>query len=101
MLSRKFLFALLPAILALSGIRASAQAYVNENESAYLYVDAQYGNDGNSGAYSYPVRTIQAAVNRANTNNSRWIGTKIIVRPGVYRESVWIGNYGSTTAPVT
>ena len=101
MVSRKIFLALLPAILAISGIRASAQAYVNENQGTYLYVDAQYGNDSNSGAYNYPLKTIQNAVNRANANNSRWVGTKIIVRPGVYRESVWIGNYGSTTAPVT
>lgn len=101
MLPRKALFALLPAILAVTGIRVSAQAYVNENQSTYLYVDAQYGNDSNSGAYNYPLKTIQNAVNRSNTNNSKWIGTKIIVRPGVYREHVNIGNYGSTTAPVT
>jgi hypothetical protein len=101
MFSRKALFALLPAILVVSGIRAGAQSNVNENQSTYLYVDAQYGNDSNSGAYNYPLKTIQNAVNRANANNSRWVGTKVIVRPGVYRESVWIGNYGSTTAPVT
>ena len=101
MLPRKALFALLPAILAVFGMRMSAQAYVNENQSTYLYVDAQWGNDNNSGAYSYPLKTIQNAVNRANTNNAKWVGTKIIVRPGVYRESVYIGNYSSTTAPVT
>jgi hypothetical protein len=101
MLPRKVFFALLPAILLVSGIRASAQAYVNENESAYIYVDATYGNDSNSGAYGYPLRTIQNAVDRANANNEKWVGTRIIVRPGVYREFVDIGNYNATTAPVT
>jgi Right handed beta helix region len=100
MFPRKVLFALLPAILVVSGTRASAQAYVNENQSAYIYVDANYGNDSNSGASGYPLRTIQQAVDRANANNEKWVGTKVIVRPGVYREYVNIGNYRSTTAPV-
>ena len=101
MFPRKALFALLPAILAVSGIRTSAQAYVNENQSTYLYVDAQWGNDSNSGAYNAPLKTIQNAVYRANANNTKWVGTKIIVKPGVYREHVSIGNSNSTTAPVT
>jgi hypothetical protein len=101
MLPRKALFALLPAILAVPGIRASAQAYVNENQGTYLYVDAQWGNDSSSGAYNTPLKTIQNAVNRANYNNTKWVGTKIIVRPGVYREHVSINNSNSTTAPLT
>jgi hypothetical protein len=101
MVPRRVFLALLPAILFFSGIRASAQAYVNENQSTYIYVDANYGNDSNSGASGYPLKTIQEAVDRANANNEKWVGTKIIVRQGVYREYVNIGNYKSTTAPLT
>lgn len=98
---RNIRFTLLLAILAVSGFRASAQASVNENESAYIYVDANYGSDSNSGSYDSPLLTIQNAVNKANADNEKWIGTKIIVRPGVYREYVYIGNYKATTAPLT
>ena len=101
MLFRKAPFALLPAILAVTGIRVSAQAHVTENQSAYLYVDAKSGSDGNSGGQNAPLKTIQAAVDRADANNQKWIGTKIIVNPGVYRESVNIGAYRSTSAPIT
>ena len=101
MLSRKAFFALLPAILAFSGIRASAQAHVTENQTTYLFVDAHSGSDGNSGAKTAPLKTIQAAVDRADTNNEKNIGTKIIVNPGVYREEVTIGAYRSTGAPIT
>jgi hypothetical protein len=98
---RNIQFALLTAILAVSGLRASAQASVNENESAYIYVDANYGSDSNSGGYDSPLKTLQNAVDRANINNEKWIGTRIMVRPGVYREYVSIGNYKATTAPLT
>ena len=36
----------------------------------------------------------------ANLNNQKNIGTKIVVAPGVYRESVTI-NCGSTSVPLT
>src|SRR4051794_29608647 len=98
---RKALFALLPAILVLTGIRSSAQAHITENQSHYLYVDAKSGNDGHSGAKSSPLRTIQAAVDKADSSNVANVGTKIIVNSGVYREDVFIGAYRSTWAPVT
>ncbi len=101
MLSRKVFFALLPAILVLSGMRASAQAHVTENQKTYIYVDAKYGSDGNSGAQNSSLRTIQAAVDRADAKNQNWVGTKIILKPGVYREFVNIGAYRSTSAPMT
>ncbi len=98
---RKALFALLPAILVATGIRASAQAHVTEGQSHYLYVDAGSGNDGHSGSKSSPLKTIQAAVDKADSNNVANIATKIIVNSGVYREDVHIGNYRSTGATIT
>ena len=101
MLPRKLCFFLLPAVLCVFGIRTSAQANLNENESSYIYVDANNGSDGNSGAAGSPLQTIQAAVNRANGQNQNGIGVKVIVKPGVYRETVTIGNYRSTGAALT
>jgi len=101
MLSRKAFFALLIAILAFSGMRASAQAGVTENQTTYLYVDAHSGSDSHSGSKTSPLKTIQAAVDKADTNNEKNIGTKIIVNAGVYRETVNIGAYKSTGATVT
>jgi hypothetical protein len=101
MLQKKAFFALLPAILVFPGIRASAQAHVTEGQTHYLYVDAKSGNDGHPGTKSSPLKTIQAAVNKADTNNEKNIATKIIVNSGVYRETVNIDAYRSTGATVT
>jgi hypothetical protein len=101
MVSRKALFALLPAILAVFGIRLSAQAHVTEGQTHYLYVDAKSGNDGNTGSQSSPLKTIQAAVDKADSNNINNVATKIIVNSGVYRETVNIYAYRSTGATIT
>ena len=74
--------------LALAGLRAFSQANVTENQTTLLYVDGQRGSDGNAGSITAPLKTIQAAVNKANTNNQKKIGTKVIVNPGIYRETV-------------
>ena len=64
MLPRKLCFFLIPAVLCVFETRMSAQANINENESSYIYVDANNGSDGNSGTAGSPLLTIQAAVNR-------------------------------------
>jgi Bacterial Ig-like domain (group 3)/Right handed beta helix region len=88
--------------LAMAGPAARSQANVIENQTAVLYVSAQSGSDSNSGASSSPLKTIQAAVNKANVNNQKSIGTKVIVNPGVYRESVKVDPVsGLTSAPLT
>ena len=92
---------LLLAAFVISGSRARAQANVVENQSAYLYVDAKLGSDANSGAPATPIKTVQAAINKANTLNQQGTGVKIIVNAGVYRESVTIGNYKNTSATLT
>ena len=67
--------------LALAGLRAFSQANVTENQTTLIYVDGQKGLDGNAGSVTAPLKTIQAAVNKANTNNQKKIGTKVIVNP--------------------
>ena len=103
--SKKSVFALplllLFATLAPLGSRASAQANVVENQTTYVYVDANVGSDSNSGAQATPLKTIQAAINKANTYNQQGVGVKVIVNAGVYREAVTIGNYKTTGATLT
>ena len=90
------------SVLAIAGPIAHSQANVSENEPSVIYVDAHSGSDSNSGSSSSPLKTIQAAVHKANTNNQKSIGTKIIVNAGVYRETVSIAPVtGMTSAPLT
>src|ERR1700739_956528 len=90
------------AVLAVAGPFARSQANVVENQTTSLYVDAQTGSDSNSGSSSSPLKTIQAAVNKANTNNQKSIGTRIIVNAGVYREAVSVDPVsGLTSVPLT
>jgi Right handed beta helix region len=98
---KSFLALCLLAIVANEGDRASAQANVIENQSTYLYVDAMAGSDANSGAQSSPVKTVQAAINKASSLNQQGIGVKIMVNAGTYREFVNIGNYKATGATLT
>ena len=90
---------LLLTALAIAGPRVRSQATVTENQTTYVYV-SKSGSDSGSGTSSSPFKTIQAAVNKANYNNQRGVGTKIIVGSGVYRESVTV-NHGSTGVPLT
>jgi len=98
----EYLFALcLPATLTIGGVRATAQANVVENQTTYIYADAQAGSDSNSGLKSSPFKTVQAAINKASVLNQQGVGVKVIVNPGVYREAVTIGNYKATGATLT
>jgi hypothetical protein len=102
MRTRQLIPAFLLAALAVPVIRIHSQANVNENQSTFLYVDAQNGSDSSSGSSYSPLRTIQAAVNMANANNQQSIGTKIIVNSGVYREAVYINPISrQTSVPLT
>jgi hypothetical protein len=82
---------------------AFGQANVNEGlETATLYVDTAKGSDSNSGTQSKPLKTIGAAASMAETNNQSSIGTKVIINPGTYRESVTLAyNKRDTSLPIT
>jgi hypothetical protein len=98
---KSFLALCILAIVAAAADRASAQANVIENQGTFLYVDAAVGSDSNSGAQSSPFKTVQAGINKANYYNQQGVGVKLIVNPGVYRESVTVGNYKTTGATFT
>jgi hypothetical protein len=79
------------------------QANVNENlETAYIYVNGTTGSDSNPGTQSSPLQTIGAAASLAETNNHNSVGSRVIISPGTYRESVAL-NYSirDTSLPIT
>ena len=92
----------LSTVLALSAV-VWAQANINESlETARIYVDGQRGSDSNPGTQQLPLKTIGAAAALAVTNNHAGIGTKVIINPGTYRESVALQfSPGDTTMPIT
>lgn len=63
-----------------------------------LYV-ATDGNDSSSGTAQEPLRTINEGLRRALANRSRGIGTRVLVMPGTYRESL-VGGYSSAPGPL-
>src|SRR4051812_40358753 len=98
----KTTIAFIVSTLALPGIQAFSQAHVTENQTTLIYVDANSGSDSNSGTQSSPLKTIQAAVTKAKANNTKSIGTKVLINPGVYREAVTIySDSNQTSAPMT
>jgi hypothetical protein len=86
------------AAVALAGTRAHSQAVINENGATPIFVDSQNGSDlavasafsstTNVGTSAAPLQSIQAAINLANTRIQNNVATKIVVKPGVYRESM-------------
>ncbi len=111
----KFISVILLASLAIAGARARCQANITESQTTAIYVDSQTGSDAALNTMSAgttlattslvgtsvaPLQTIQAAINLATLQNQQNIGAKIIVNPGVYRESINIGA-SQTTAPLT
>jgi hypothetical protein len=80
--------------------RVSAQANVVENEPVTIYVNGQTGSNSHPGTSSEPVATIQQGVNLALTQERKSIGARVLISPGVYRESVLLAST-YTSAPIT
>jgi hypothetical protein len=91
------------AVVCLSANLAFGQASVNESlETAFLWVDAASGNDGNPGTQQLPLKSIGAAVTIALQNNTNSIGTHVTINPGTYPEILTIsGQQNSTAWPMT
>lgn len=71
---------------------------------AILVVDRsnKAATDSNPGTAEQPLRTVSRAAALAAASNLRGIGTRIQIRPGVYRESVMLGPWrGQTPAPIS
>src|SRR6185437_12234095 len=99
MYSKWMVGAIALAICCFFGGRASAQSNINENQTVYLYVNGSTGSNSNPGTYSKPFKTIQSGVNKAISDARAGIGTKLMIYPGTYRESVTL-NYKSNV-PIT
>ncbi len=80
-----------------------AQATVNEGlETAFVYVDTATGSDSNPGTQTQPLKTISASIAAALKNNGLNIGTRVIIKPGIYRESLVINsNHSQKVMPMT
>ena len=75
---------------------------LNVSSTSSIFVDAAKGSDSAAGSQASPLKTIQAAVTKANARNIKGLASTIIVNPGVYREKVAISAIsGQTTAPLT
>jgi hypothetical protein len=79
------------------------QANVNESlETALIYVDTNKGSDSNPGTAAQPLKTIGKAAGMALSNNYKSIGSRVIINPGTYRESVTVnGGSANTSLPIT
>ena len=80
--------------------RAVAQATIVENQSNSIYVNAATGLDVNPGTAAKPTLTIQAALNKAITSARSGVGTKIMLAPGTYRESLTVNSNGAGTITI-
>ena len=99
----KLFLTLILSVLAMAGVRAHSQANVTETATIYVSNGGKTSSPAANvvtGTIFAPLGTIQAAVNTANTNALRGIGSKIVVAPGVYREAVAV-NGVSSSAPLT
>jgi hypothetical protein len=82
---------------------ALSQANINEGlETATIWVDGSKGSDSNSGTQSLPLQTIGSAVTKAIRNNENRIGTRVMIKPGTYRETLSVSrSRQSTSLPIT
>jgi hypothetical protein len=87
-------------VMSTAAIPAHGQANVNEGqESNFIYVDTVNGNNSNPGTQAEPLQTIGAAVALA-TAVAGTTGSRIIVNPGTYRESISFINAPANNLPI-
>ena len=63
-----------------------------------IVVDGSTGNDANPGTAQGPLKTLTQALQRALVENRANRGVKVVVQPGIYRETVDVGQ--ETDAPI-
>ncbi|NNE34176.1 MAG: T9SS type A sorting domain-containing protein [Rhodothermales bacterium] len=74
-------------ICALLLLSASPEAATAQTYDVTLYVDTS-GSDLNPGTSSSPLRTVQKAADKAVQNKNNDLSTRVLIRPGTYREFV-------------
>lgn len=95
--------ALMASLLAATGGTA-AQVPEQVFQVQVLHVNNGSGNasDDNPGTTDEPLETLGEAAARARENNRNATGTRIVIHPGTYRESVVLGRDSSATeAPIS
>src|SRR5450759_370752 len=85
----KTIVALCFATVTLPSVSALAQANVNEAQGAVLTVDANLGSDVNAGI-GQPLKTLQAAIDKAVANSSNGLPTRVLISPGEYLSLIHI-----------
>ncbi len=101
-MDRPYTYILLVLSLSFASV-LRGQATVNEGlETVTLYVNGTTGSDSNPGTEQLPLKTIGAGVSQAMASKAAGVGTKVIVDPGTYRETLNMtaGNK-ETTLPIT
>jgi Right handed beta helix region len=90
-------------LTATSGsVSKTFEIQLNVSNTSSIFVDSTKGSDAGTGTQASPLKTIQAAVTKANAINKKATASTIIVNPGVYRELVKISTFsGLTNAPLT
>ncbi len=88
---------LVPSISALAQANLAA---LQGTAGTVISVDANSGSDVNAGI-GQPLKTLQAAVDKALINSSRGLATKVLVSPGEYREMLSINQPAAQAAPIT
>lgn len=105
MFDQRFPFVRAVLVLVLIGVVATAPpADAQTTFDRVLYVDSATGSDSAPGTQGEPLRTIQAAMDRAQENKDAGHSTRVVIAEGVYRESVEFAytnyNGGGTNAAV-
>jgi hypothetical protein len=102
-MKRCVLLLCLALFLFIIRVDSFGQANVNENlETNFIYVDGTNGSDSNPGTQQLPLQTITAAAAAAVSENHNNIGSRILVNPGIYRESITLlGTSKETSMPIT
>ena len=96
------LTSLVLALLVAGPVEAFTGAEVPEAlVKVVLHVSVDTGSDDNDGALATPFKTIGRAVEAALANKQKGIGTKVLIQPGVYRQSIIAKiKAGDTDAPL-
>jgi len=82
---------------------ASAVQIVEDQVQQTFFVDNQSpaASDQNPGTETLPFQTISRGAQVAQSNNEQGIGTKVYIKPGIYREQVMLARSGKeTNAPM-
>ena len=72
-------------------------AQVNNEIKIMVHVDQLNGNDNNNGlSQTTALKSLKAGMNRAIAELKNGVATRLLIHPGIYRESLGALNFGAT-----